>query len=225
MSFVRAQLTNSLSSKRTKRSTIVENTTNGLNRNLALMKSVSEKSGVHIIAGTGFYIEDLQADNVRHFAQEEIYNHMVKELTVGCDGDHSVKAGFMGEIASVWPLRGTLLEDEQLLEFAKLGAYCQLDLFGVEVSYYQLNIDTDMPSDAQRLQKVKLLIDEGHENRVLMSHDIHTKHRLTTYGGHGYAHILNNILPRMKSKGISNEKIDLITIENPADWLIGSTSP
>lgn len=64
------------------------------------------------------------------------------------------------------------------MEFANLGTYCQLDLFGVEVSYYQLNVATDMMSDAQRINKIKFMIDQGYLDRILMSHDIHTKHRL-----------------------------------------------
>jgi phosphotriesterase-related protein len=70
------------------------------------------------------------------------------------------------------------LENEKLLEFSELGTYCQFDLFGVEVSYYQLSVDTDMPSDAQRIEKMRLLVDENKADRLLMSHDIHTKHRL-----------------------------------------------
>lgn len=73
---------------------------------------------------------------------------------------------------------GTIFDKDALLEFAKLGVYCQLDLFGVECSYYQLNSEVDMPSDAQRLDSIVRLVQEGHLDRVLMSHDIHTKHRL-----------------------------------------------
>lgn len=68
-----------------------------------------------------------------------------------------------------------------LLDFAKLGVYCQFDLFGTEVSLYQLNLRVDMPSDAQRMDKVVLLANEGYEDRILMSHDIHTKHRLVSF--------------------------------------------
>ncbi|XP_028174628.1 phosphotriesterase-related protein [Ostrinia furnacalis] len=254
--------------------TIVENSTEGLDRDLALSVAVSHKTGVHIVAGTGFYIADLQPADHLHSSTEELYNHMLNELTAGCVEKPDVKAGFMGEIASVWPLRDfeikaikaagtlqpdvdcgvsfhphrvaeapfeivrlyleaggkadklvmshldrTLLEPEKLLEFAELGVYCQFDLFGVEVSYYQLNVDTDMPSDAQRIDLIKTLVDEGKEDRVLMSHDIHTKHRLVDFGGHGYSHIINNILPRMKTKGFSQATIDKITIDNPARWL------
>ncbi len=34
-------------------------------------------------------------------------------------------------------------------------------------------------------------------------------------GGYGYAHILNNILPQIKTKGITDEQIYNIMVENP----------
>ena len=42
----------------------------------------------------------------------------------------------------------------------------------------QFNGKIDFPSDAQRIEKVKLLVDNGHVKQVVLSHDIHTKHRL-----------------------------------------------
>lgn len=75
-------------------------------------------------------------------------------------------------------LLGTIFDIDVLLEFAKLGVYCQFDLFGIECSYYQLNTEVDMPSDAQRLDNIVRLVQEGRIDRILMSHDIHTKHRL-----------------------------------------------
>ena len=36
----------------------------------------------------------------------------------------------------------------------------------------------DMPSDAQRIWRIKGLVEEGYEDRLVVSHDIHTKHRL-----------------------------------------------
>ncbi len=72
----------------------------------------------------------------------------------------------------------TLVNNEQLLELSELGIYCQMDLFGTEVSWYQYTPHVDMPSDAQRVDRLKLLKEEGRIERILMSHDIHTKHRL-----------------------------------------------
>jgi len=68
---------------------------------------------------------------------------------------------------------------EELMEFAdETKCYIQFDLFGTECSFYQLNTYIDMPSDAQRVERIAQLKKEGKLHRVLMSHDIHTKHRL-----------------------------------------------
>ena len=42
----------------------------------------------------------------------------------------------------------------------------------------QFSADVDFPSDAQKIQKIKLLVDNGFADRVLVSQDIHTKHRM-----------------------------------------------
>lgn len=39
------------------------------------------------------------------------------------------------------------------------------------------------------------------------------------YGGHGYAHIVNNVIPKLKLKGLTDEKIHKITVVNPAKWI------
>ena len=36
-----------------------------------------------------------------------------------------------------------------------------------------------------------------------------------SYGGHGYAHFLQNIVPKMGKKGFPREHIDAITVGNP----------
>ena len=61
------------------------------------------------------------------------------------------------------------------------------------------------------------LCDEGAEERILVAHDIHTKHRLEEFGGHGYSHLLNTAVPKMlKVKGVTQSQIDKILIDNPA---------
>ena len=37
-----------------------------------------------------------------------------------------------------------------------------------------------MPNDAQRIKMVKLLVDHGYQQRIMLAHDIHTKHRLVS---------------------------------------------
>lgn len=116
----------------------------------------------------------------------------------------------------------TIFDIEEILEFAALGTFVQMDLFGTECSFYQLNTDADMISDAERINKIRKLIEEGRADQVLMSHDIHTKHRLVNFGGHGFSHILNNVIPKMKFRGVSDEVIHQITVENPRRWLEGA---
>ncbi|XP_076229012.1 phosphotriesterase-related protein [Nomia melanderi] len=114
----------------------------------------------------------------------------------------------------------TLTDEQKLLEFAdETKCYCQFDLFGNECSFYQLMPVVDMLSDAQRIDRVKLLQDDQKLHRVLLSHDIHTKHRLMKFGGHGFSHILNNVLPKMLLKGFTQDEIDTLTIQNPKTWL------
>lgn len=109
----------------------------------------------------------------------------------------------------------TVFDMETLRGIAASGCYLEWDLFGNESSYYPL-AELDMPSDAQRLDFIKLIVDEGYGDKVVIGQDICTNHRLARYGGHGYGHILENIVPRMRRKGFSDDAIEMITVGNPA---------
>jgi phosphotriesterase-related protein len=112
----------------------------------------------------------------------------------------------------------TVFSDDTTIEIAKSGCYMEYDLFGNESSHYPLP-GSYMPNDEQRLEKIQLLMNEGFGEKILVAQDICTKHRLVKYGGHGYHHILQNIIPRMKQKGFSKEEIDNIVTNNPSKIL------
>jgi phosphotriesterase-related protein len=42
---------------------------------------------------------------------------------------------------------------------------------------------------------------------------------LTAYGGYGYAHMINNLMPLMRAKGMTEEQINILMIENPTRFL------
>jgi phosphotriesterase-related protein len=109
---------------------------------------------------------------------------------------------------------------ETLLEIAATGCFLEFDMFGHESSYYPLT-KRDMPSDAQRLDVIGELVENGLLDRILVSHDICTKHRLLRYGGHGYEHVVTNIVPRMRERGFSEGDVDAILVRNPARLLAG----
>ena len=71
----------------------------------------------------------------------------------------------------------------------------------------------------QRIGLIQSLINEKFEDKILMAHDIHTKHRLERFGGHGYKHILTVTCPKMLAKGITQDQIDKILVKNPANIL------
>ena len=112
----------------------------------------------------------------------------------------------------------TTTNHEILIEIAENGCYLEYDLFGQEISYYPLS-NFDMLSDGQRIDYLKYLIERGYEKQIVIAQDICTKHRLQKYGGHGFNHIIENVIPHMIEKGMSREQINNIIINNPADIL------
>jgi phosphotriesterase-related protein len=113
----------------------------------------------------------------------------------------------------------TLHAWEPLVELARTGCFLEYDLFGQETSYYQSNPAMDMVSDAQRIQWVRRLVDAGYRDRVLLSDDVANKYQLVRYGGYGYAHILVNIVPRLRQRGFVEDDVRAFLVDNPAKAL------
>lgn len=252
---------------------IVENTTTGIDRDLPTLRRLAKDTGVHVVAGAGYYVDCTHTEATRRMTVEKLTDIMVSEVLHGADGT-DIRCGVIGEIGTGWPiteserkvlraaahaqtqlgcpviihpgrnpaapaevvrilqeaggdidktvmshLDRTIFDRGELLEFAKLGSFLEYDLFGMEMLDYPYNLEVDMPSDSQRVQALAFLVKEGYEDKIVIAHDIHTKHRLTKYGGHGYSHILNNIVPKMLMRGISQSQVDKILIENPKRWL------
>ena len=116
-------------------------------------------------------------------------------------------------------LERTLSNHSKLIELASHKCYIDISLFGKECSNNQYTPELDYPNDAQRLGMVKALIQAGFREKVMMSQDVVCKHDLQCYGGSGYTHLLEHIVPKMKERGISRDIIDSITMENPKKWL------
>ena len=76
-----------------------------------------------------------------------------------------------------------------------------------------------MISDGKRLDYIQLLLSEGYGDRIVIAHDVFGKHRWVQYGGTGYAHILENIVPRMRERSIPPEAIEKILVSNPTKIL------
>ncbi len=109
----------------------------------------------------------------------------------------------------------TLHGFDDIIALAKRGCYLEWDFFGWENSEFSMS-DMDMLNDAQRLSYIKRLVDEGYGERVLMAQDMFGKHRQVRFGGQGFKHLPENIVPRMPDYGFSRDDIEMITERNPA---------
>jgi len=110
----------------------------------------------------------------------------------------------------------TIADERHLFDLAATGIWLEYDLFGLENSYYPYNPDFDMPNDGGRMTQILKLIARGHQDQVLMSHDIAYKSSLTKYGGYGYHHLLVNVVPRLRRKGVDDAGMRRLLMENPA---------
>jgi phosphotriesterase-related protein len=128
--------------------------------------------------------------------------------------DFVVAAGASTERLILSHIDRTIFDADRLLRLADSGCVIEFDLFGWEQSAYPMS-DIDMPNDAGRLKMIRLLIDRGHLDRIVISQDICTRTRLTRYGGHGYQHIFANVIPLMRRRGFSADEVDAITVRNP----------
>jgi phosphotriesterase-related protein len=108
----------------------------------------------------------------------------------------------------------TIFEPDDLFELADSGCVLEYDFFGIESSHYPFQ-EVDLPNDGMRLKAMRALIGRGHLDQLVISQDICTKTRLTRYGGHGYAHIIRNVVPMMRRRGFSEGEIEAILAGNP----------
>jgi len=108
---------------------------------------------------------------------------------------------------------------DSMVAMAKTGCYLEFDCFSMEGYYPRRYGVFDIPNDAARVNYIIRLIDLGYLNQILISTDTAMKARLVAYGGPGYAHIPDNVIPWMRAKGMSEKVIRTITVENPKRML------
>ena len=76
-----------------------------------------------------------------------------------------------------------------------------------------------MPADHERIEMIEHLVGDGRSSQVLLAHDVCSKHRLKRYGGHGYDHIPTRIMPRMRARGMHEEDVRMVLVDNPTRML------
>ncbi len=83
--------------------TIVECTSVGIKRNVRQLRQLALRTGLNIIAGSGYYTHDTHPEQMELWSVEEIAEQIVCDLVEGVDGTE-IKAGIIGEIGTSQPL-------------------------------------------------------------------------------------------------------------------------
>jgi len=129
------------------------------------------------------------------------------------------KAGADLSRAVIEHIDRTAYSFESMVAMAKTGCYLEFDCFSMEGYYPRRYGVFDTPNDATRVNYIIRLIDKGYLNQILIGTDTAMKMRLVAYGGPGYAHIPENVIPLMRAKGAPDDTITTITVENPRRML------
>ena len=96
-------------------------------------------------------------------------------------------------------------DEDALLALLKLGVNIGIDMIG----------RNGPDRDAYRADMVVLLRDLGYLSQVTLSMDLCDLKDLKQYGGSGYAHLFQTFLPLLRSRGITEDEIDLMLGKNP----------
>ena len=87
------------------------------------------------------------------------------------------------------------------------GVYVEFDYIG------QAPLSAER--DQQLIQNIVNVINAGYAGQLMVAHDICTQPQLKKNGGGGFAYISTVVLPGLKAKGISDENIRKILVDNP----------
>lgn len=256
--------------------TVVDLTLDDIGRDPAKLRRLSERTGVNIVMGCGWYEHEFHGSRPHSDSIDELADSIEADLRDGVDG---VPAGVIGEIGLGWPVEPcegrvleaavlaqrrtgaclvihpgrharaaldavervrssegdlsrtvishverTLFDLEEINQVAASGAVLSFDLFGHESSYYAHG-SIEMPNDVGRLDLIRGVLDAGFGSQVVISQDICSKVHTKKWGGEGYTHILDHVVPHMVQRGFDEAEIAAITRANPARLLSTSIQP
>jgi phosphotriesterase-related protein len=243
----------------------------GCGREADMLARISEKSGVHIIASTGFHKLSFYPEDhwLNSLAEDDLIRLFISELEEGMylDGDTAVPrlqgSAKAGQIKAALDTEGLTSRYEKLFTAAAEAAkaagcalmvhierdsdpcrlagflfkrglppncliFCHLDRAVADLSVHReiceqgiyLEYDTigrpKYHDDEKEVSIILELVMAGFEKQLLMSLDT-TRLRLRSYGGiPGLAYILEEFIPLLLRRGLTETQIKGFFVENPA---------
>ena len=104
---------------------------------------------------------------------------------------------------------------EDLKSVLERGVVISYDHFGQEEHSERYGRRESYPTDREAVRDVAALVDAGYASQIVLSDEVAMKCGYVQFGGHGYAHVLENILPDLRYKGLTEEQLDTMMVENP----------
>lgn len=105
---------------------------------------------------------------------------------------------------------------------ASTGAYLGFDTFGQTDAYQYKNIQRPgrvYPTDYERAENVAKAVEAGYLKHIVLAMDLAVKTQIKRYGGFGYDHLLDCVVPMFHAVGLTTEQIDVMLVDNPARLL------
>ena len=167
----------------------------------------ARRTGLHIVAGCGCYLQEARFRAVAESTVEELAERPVTELTVdAAAGD--IPCGVLGENGLSRPMTAA---DSKILRtvaiahvdaeidsaypaaIAERGAFVEYGFFGWgEIA---ATAEHFVHTDLERVAGAAEPLDFGHRDRVLLTQDVVTCTQLTEYGGSGNARLARDLPP------------------------------
>lgn len=148
-------------------STIVELTCVGLGRDVRGLARISRRTGLNIVAASGFYLETTHPAWVRRASVEELADVMVREIEVGVDGT-SIRAGIIGELGVSDPFTAG---EQKVVRAAARAQKRTGAAISVHTAAHAIEVES-------ALRVADLIEDEGGDlTRVIMGHMDTTLHK------------------------------------------------
>jgi phosphotriesterase-related protein len=238
---------------------IVDVTVKNMGGDPLALRRVSEATGLHIIAGCGWYRDSYLDADLYYRPTGQVAEELIDEIEHGIAGA-DVRPGIIGEIGADYyhvtateerclraaamaqrstglaitthlPKRGVAFEALDILaeydvppERVVIGHADQYDALeyqmallerGVFIEFEIIRPHYPYARVLPTLDMTVELVRRGYARQLLLSRDVCACSMLRQYGGGGFDYLITDFLPQLRTRGIDEESIYAMTVENP----------
>ncbi len=169
---------------------IVDCTSIGLGRDPSGLLQISNASGLHLIMGSGFYIESFHPPDMDQRTVDDLAEIIIRDVTVGVAGT-PIRSGIIGEVGLARGLKASELKSARAAARASR-------VTGAAISFHHAG------AGEQKFTSLDLVASEGADlNRVIIGHanhiatDIPYMKRLLQRGVYIQFDLFGEVIPRL----------------------------